>query len=99
MRCSFRNMLHHFPKPDDAPEEEQEVARKVVEAKLMDGGVFLKFGRSGAPHYRYVWCSEDLQKLFWGELKKNKKIVGGEINVEKIQKLVRGPQTGVQEEY
>jgi hypothetical protein len=34
--------------------------------------VFLKYGRSGAPHYRTVWVLEDLSAIAWGETRPGK---------------------------
>lgn len=32
---------------------------------LCQGGVFLKHGRRGYPHRRFVWCDERLQNVYW----------------------------------
>ncbi len=40
--------------------------------KLTTGAVFLKHGRSGAPHKRWVWVTQDLSTLRWSAKKTDK---------------------------
>ena len=40
--------------------------------KLINGTILLKYGTHGSPHYRYIWCSNDLKSVHWGDLQKKK---------------------------
>ncbi|KAG9416222.1 hypothetical protein AC1031_000619 [Aphanomyces cochlioides] len=63
---------------------------------LRQGSIFIKHGRQGNPHPRFVWCSPDLQYL-------NYRSVGGspaqsiQIPTSSLQSLVQGQTTKVVE--
>jgi hypothetical protein len=42
----------------------EDVTSKLV---LNRGATFLKHGRSGDPHYRFVWVSSDFKRIHWGD--------------------------------
>lgn len=35
---------------------------------LLKGDIFLKHGRQGQPHRRYIWCDEKFDEIFWRAL-------------------------------
>lgn len=63
----MQSFLHLFSTA--APETPvYDVAEAMVYRRLTEGGVFWKFHEGGKGAYRMVWCSPDLQRLFWGDL-------------------------------
>lgn len=44
-----------------------ELIRKRMQL-LRDGSLFVKYGRFGKPHVRFVWCSADLEYLFYRQV-------------------------------
>nr|BAJ96665.1 predicted protein [Hordeum vulgare subsp. vulgare] len=64
---------------------------------LTGGEVFLKYGRSGAPKQRAIWCSKGLDKIFWGEPKhlgKDSK-ASGFLKTSELMQIVIGTETPV----
>jgi hypothetical protein len=79
-----------------APRMSVDSARAQVEnarlrEKLIAGGTFLKHGRSGAPHKKVVYCSDDLSEILWRDLKKSKP--SGSIPVSTITAVAAGQTT------
>jgi hypothetical protein len=58
---------HHHQQQQQQPPQQQEEERgdaKSIE-ELLSGSIFIKHGRSGKPHARLVWVSEDLRYVCW----------------------------------
>lgn len=49
-----------------------ELGGSVMLNRLRSGGIFLKHGSRGAPHFRFVCCSADLSRVTWTDLKAKK---------------------------
>jgi hypothetical protein len=71
--------------------EGNEYGGTVLINKLHNGGIFLKHGTRGTPHYRFVWCDSELARVCWGEL--NSKKLHGSIDVKSIIDIKQGHQT------
>ena len=68
---------------------ETEVGRNLMLSRLCSGGIFLKLGARGSPHYRLVRVSPDLISVTWCDLKHSEK-VRGSIPVLSISRVDRG---------
>ncbi|CAK4693929.1 unnamed protein product [Aphanomyces euteiches] len=91
--------VHPLPPPKNLIESTPNVASASDAIKrrmdlLRQGSIFIKHGRQGNPHPRFVWCSPDLQYL-------NYRSVGGspaqsiQIPTSSLQSLVQGQTTKV----
>lgn len=47
----------------------------------------------GFPHHRIVWCSDDLSRVYWGDLRSRK--VHGYIETGQIESVRHGHETSV----
>jgi hypothetical protein len=55
----------------------------------LSGGVFLKYGRRGAPHHRFVWLSHNMAHISWADLKKKQiEVLSRNAFFEIITKLI-----------
>lgn len=52
-------------RPGAAGFDPSAIAPRSFRALLTTGAVFLKHGRMGRPHPRFVWCSSDLRTVYW----------------------------------
>jgi len=69
---------------------------------LCKGGIFLKHGRRGYPHRRFVWCDQSLTRVFWCPFDKrptadSPKTVSQarSMLVQDIQEVLQGHKTDV----
>ncbi|OQR99311.1 kinesin [Thraustotheca clavata] len=60
---------------------------------LKQGGIFIKHGRQGKPHARFVWCSSDLQYLSYRPVGSQSPMI--QIPTASLQALVCGQTTKV----
>ncbi|GBG31995.1 Hypothetical Protein FCC1311_082202 [Hondaea fermentalgiana] len=65
---------------------------------LCHGGVFLKHGRRGYPHRRFVWCDERLQRVYWCPVdrkpsKSGPRVRARSLAVQEITQVTDGLQT------
>ena len=87
------------PPPAPAPAVVEPPAAPAVDPQeamvklLVDGHIFLKHGRRGKPHARFVWWSPSLDAVNWRELGKDR--VGGTIRTRDIQQVSVGRTTKV----
>lgn len=79
-------------------------SRDIVERRLywkrvlLNGGVFMKYGRSGYPHKRLVWLEEDCEVIRWrkpGSSAGPRDAKTEVIVVADIGEVVEGPSTAV----
>jgi hypothetical protein len=47
---------------------ETSLGREMMLSRLRSGGLFLKHGARGSPHYRLVRCTDDLSAVTWSEI-------------------------------
>ncbi|KAL0221349.1 hypothetical protein RCL1_001203 [Eukaryota sp. TZLM3-RCL] len=64
-----------------------------LRSKLIEGAVFLKHGKKGKPHYRFVWVSSDFSKILWRDPSKTK--VRDEMDVSQVTDVLIGQLTDV----
>ena len=68
------------------------LARKhQIQNLLKDGAIFLKYGKWGKPHQRFVRVSKDLKLIEWHAI--NKKKVTGYMSVESVTQVIPGRKT------
>jgi hypothetical protein len=53
------------PPPEPAIASASRASATAVRQLLLAGGLFMKHGRRGAPHMRFVWCDGDLLAVHW----------------------------------
>lgn len=64
--------------------------------QLIGGAIFLKHGAHGSPHYRVVWCSDDLSALHWSDV--NKKKIHGTMMSSQLLRVESGHATKLMQE-
>ncbi|KAL0236676.1 hypothetical protein PCE1_000074 [Barthelona sp. PCE] len=84
-RLSRRNMRQEERRKREA------VTR--MRALLLSGGQFIKHGRRGRPHPRYVVLGDDMATVFWRDPKKSK--FKNSMHIAEITDVVPGKQTAV----
>ncbi|TMW62558.1 hypothetical protein Poli38472_005176 [Pythium oligandrum] len=60
---------------------------------LKNGSLFVKYGRYGKPHVRFVWCSADLEYLHYRQV--SAQVAKASIPTRSIQRIVLGQATKV----
>lgn len=68
-----------------------QVGETVIITKLKAGAIFLKHGTRGFPHYRMVWCADDLSQIHWGGFSKKK--IHGSIDTASVKEVKVGRKT------
>ncbi|KAL0242568.1 hypothetical protein GEMRC1_005131 [Eukaryota sp. GEM-RC1] len=74
-------------------EREQKEVETKLRARLLEGGVFLKHGKKGKPHHRFIWVSSDFSAIQWRDPAKTK--VRDSMQVASITDVVVGQTTSV----
>lgn len=72
---------------------ETDVGCSMMLSRLRSGGIFLKHGARGSPHYRLVRCSFDLSQVEWMELRGDK--VHGSVPTASIVSIEYGHSTRI----
>lgn len=113
VHCEGRELHCRAETPDEAVtwcavldnEFFYEKLRSEVDArieKLREGQTFLKHGRMGKPHNRFVWLSKDESRICWAKPEsvsgvKSRKLVKKDqaVYLENVQSIERGRKTSV----
>jgi hypothetical protein len=68
----------------------QEDEKVFYESILLKGAVFKKYGQWGNPHRRFVWCSKDLDAIYWRPLNKKSNLTKDGIAVASMISVLPG---------
>lgn len=67
--------------------------KSFYESILLKGGVFKKYGQWGNPHRRFVWCSKELDAIYWRPLNKKNALAKEGVPVASIIAVLPGNST------